>query len=308
MSQSEQRLRFDGAVVSYASNMTPHYIGQFGPPQETAVNADYALYQPEVGVVVGDGVGKGRYAPWASELVVKRVIRRALEVRLSEVPIDEVEELMHSDVLPHVDEALGRSKNSYKDQKEFEGIENASAAVGGLLLARNNHLVAFAAGDVLVQLLARRMSKETGVLEEKFLDLTVEQCSENELHNTFNGTGRPNRNELYSVGGVTLPPQMTHDQVFVFPAQAGDRGMVSTDGFGGDRPHQRPPRNIVADNLFLDPNATAEQVAHRLAQIPNLCDQLNMRVPVIKDGQEGHYYFSPKLDDMALGVLSARDA
>jgi serine/threonine protein phosphatase PrpC len=278
--------RIDGAAISFDKDHTPHHLAEYGvmPPR---TNQDAALYTPDVGSFVADGVGSYKGSQYASRLVVSAMTERALTLGVRHMEEPEAKEAIRDDALPYADRMLDRYKNKHFDTTG-EDISLASTTLGGLVIART-HLVAVGVGDSPVWARAQRLV--TGEQKTMFGPVTKEQCDGHVVSNVINGDGRP----------ATNNPNLC-DQIIALPLQSGDRYFIASDGLLGDKPTQRIPKEHLENALVQDP--TAQQAAERLANLPAWLDAEDERV-MVDDPDIGPcmMLYNTKYDDLSVATL-----
>lgn len=266
-------ISFDGHILSQARDQTPHGIA-FGA-RASNYNEDYGLYVPGVGLVVADGAGGANvpeHSAAISKLATEVVFAQAQRDRLAEMPADEARGLFLSQILPKADSAVGEYKSGLSVDREQ--LQQLCTVIGGLLVGRNNTLLAFGAGDIRVlrypngQIIPQDLVKEQIVPRQP-----------NIVTNYLAGEGRQNPNP---------------DQSTVVRVAPGDRLLVTSDGFHGDHDHQRVPEWIIGEEIPDCP--TPKALAERLSRLPlELADK------------HPHAFF-PKLDDLTIGALYVKHA
>lgn len=268
------RLPVHGAVVSYGKNQTPHYLyqnkGEAGP---AAANEDYGLFDPRVGLIVGDGIGGSRGGATMSRLAVKATAKYARQAGLSRLRGDEAVRVTRDVILPRVDRVLSWAKFWRFLPKE------SGTTLGAVLRAREGW-VAVGIGDTPVY----------GYDDTGGGKLTMEQCSGNIIFNSLNGRGRPSAQDAFP------------DQVQYLPRQPGQRFMIPTDGLLGDHSYQHLPqqyngRDPIRDRLYSSGNP--HRAAEAIAQLPELLLRAGYAVE-----HEGLVVpFVPKTDDLTVGAM-----
>jgi len=281
-----ERFRIDGAAISFDKDHTPHHLAEYGvkPARE---NQDAAIYVPNVGSFVGDGVGAYKGSEYASRLVVRGMAQRAEDLGIRHMEKLEAEEAVRDDVLPYVDRLLAEYKDKHFEKWD-EDISQAATTLGGLIVART-HLVVVGVGDSPVY--ARGQRTVNGVVGTMFGPITKEQCEGRMLANSINGRGRP----------ITNDPDKG-DQISAIPLKRGDRYFIASDGLLGDKPFQRIPSDRLKSALMEYPSA--QQAAEYLANLPALLDAQNERV-IVDDPEIGpcSMFYTPKYDDLSVATL-----
>jgi len=303
-------IRFEGAVKTYAAVETPYRReltshGLVAPSDRTSDNADYGLWQPGVGLLVADGVGRGRGALNAARIVTRAVAYAAVVNELSKMPTDEAKDVIREVILPYADGQLAEFHRRTTDPE----AKASSTTLAAALLLRGSNIAVVGVGDPRVYQLARR--KNGGDPEDRLLRMLQVQGDRSGVFNSFNGEGRPNfeSGDAHPLLADPAVRGMFLDQVITYPIEPGDRLLLGTDGFFGDTtPEQTIPdehiMGILGDNM-----AAPEAKVDRLMLLPSALYLEGLQVPVTTPaGAQAWVPYRPSLDDTTIGVLEAHAA
>lgn len=278
---SLSQLAFDAAVVSYGRNQTPHFVGAENGAGSLQ-NEDYGIFVPQVGLFVADGVGGAAGGAMASKVVAEATAACCRELEVNRMTPDEAVDAVREQVLPFADQALAERKDLHK-------LPSAATTLGALILG-GNHVVAVGVGDTLAYQYQAHEGENIipDVLEEpNFHQITPNQGAGNIIFNSFEGKGRTGADHVEAVS--------------VYP---GDRFLVATDGLLGDRSHQNIPDQYLQQ--WLTEGKNPEELAERIARGPNDLRRLGARVIVQEGGATVEKLYSPKTDDLTVGVMLVR--
>lgn len=271
MRRRSREFHLRGSVASYARNNTPHYRYQYGDPGGPVENQDHGVWDPEVGLIVADGIGGEEGGARLSRAAVEAVMLHAKALGLGEMPADEGVDVVRDTLLPKVDEHIADVK------KHGELSRGAGTTLGALLVVRGA-LVTVGIGD----------SPVYGYTRNGGGKITEEQGYRNFLSNALLGHGRPRP--------TTENPNP--DQVFPISLEDGMRFLIATDGLLGDRPEQRLPNDRIQGCLYGGRNP--DIVASAIARLP--MDLLVARAFVLVEN-DAMVPYTPKRDDLTAGVL-----